>query len=216
MSLNLSPALPSSAARALLVVCACAVPQLTDADQDVWTIQSTGSEVRIQVRRGGLLSAAGHDHEVIAPVVTGKVRMEPQRIEQATIDLTFNASAFKVSGKGEPPDDVPKVQQAMLSEKVLDVAKYPTIGFRSRRIAVENRSGNHIRLRVVGDLTLHGVTRPIEGPVDVDISADRLTAAGTLVVRQTQFGIEPVSAGLGTVKVKDEVTVRYTFRARRQ
>src|SRR6266850_2874768 len=198
MSLHTSPGLLSSATRALLVVCVCAVPHSTDADQNVWTIQSTGSEVRIHVRRGGLLSAAGHDHEVIAPVVAGKVHMEPQRIEQATIELTFNASALKVSAQGEPPDDVPKVQQAMLSEKVLDVAKYPTIGFRSRRIDVENRSGNHMRLRVAGDLTLHGVTRQIEGPVDVDISADHLTAAGTLIVRQTQFGIEPVSAGLGT------------------
>lgn len=141
--------------------------------------------------------------------------MDPQRMEQATIALSFNASALKVSGKGEPPDDVPKVQQTMLSEKVLDVAKYPTIEFRSRQIAVENRSGNHVRLGVVGDLTLHGVTRQIKGPVDVDVSAERLTASGTLIVRQTQFGIEPVSAGLGTVKVKDEVTVRYTFTARR-
>ena len=181
----------------------------------MWTIQAAASEVVIHVRRGGLLSAAGHDHEIIAPAVAGKVRMEPQRIEQATIELTFNASALKVSAKGEPPDDVPKVQQTMLSEKVLDVAKYPTIVFRSRQISVENRSASHMRLRVAGDLTLHGVTRPITGPVDVDISAGRLTAAGNLIVRQTHFGIEPVSAGLGTVKVKDEVTVRYTFTARR-
>jgi polyisoprenoid-binding protein YceI len=107
------------------------------------------------------------------------------------------------------------VQETMLSENVLDVAKYPTIAFRSRQIAVENRAGNHVRLRVVGDLTLHGVSRQIESPVDVNLSADRLTATGTLAVSQTQFGIKPVSAGLGTVKVKDEVTVSYTFTAHR-
>ncbi|HEV8316756.1 MAG TPA: YceI family protein [Vicinamibacterales bacterium] len=211
----MSAGLLSSATRALLILCVCALPQSAGADQDVWTIQAKGSEVRIHVRRGGLLSAAGHEHEVIAPAVTGKVRMDPQRIEQATIDLTFNASALKVSGKGEPPDDVPKVQETMLSENVLDVAKYPTIAFRSRQIAVENRAGNHVRLRVVGDLTLHGVSRQIESPVDVNLSADRLTATGTLAVSQTQFGIKPVSAGLGTVKVKDEVTVSYTFTAHR-
>jgi polyisoprenoid-binding protein YceI len=72
-----------------------------------------------------------------------------------------------------------------------------------------------VRLRVVGDLTLHGVSRQIESPVDVNLSADRLTATGTLAVSQTQFGIKPVSAGLGTVKVKDEVTVSYTFTAHR-
>jgi polyisoprenoid-binding protein YceI len=205
----------SSAPRALLVLGVCALPYSTAADQGVWTIQSTGSEVRIQVQRGGLFGAAGHNHEVVTTAVTGMVRMDPQRIEQAAIELTFDASALQVSGKGEPPADVPKVQQTMVSDKVLDVAKYPTIAFRSRKIAVETRSDSQARLRVVGDLTLHGVTRPVEGPVDVDLSADRLVATGTVVVRQTHFGIEPVSAGLGTVKVKDELTVRYRFTARR-
>jgi polyisoprenoid-binding protein YceI len=64
-------------------------------------------------------------------------------------------------------------------------------------------------------LTLHGVSRTVGGPVDVKLSGDRLTGSGTVTVKQTEFGIEPVSAGLGTVKVKDEVTVTYTFTARR-
>jgi hypothetical protein len=37
-----------------------------------------------------------------------------------------------------------------------------------------------------------------------------------LIVKQTSFGIKPVSVGLGSVKVKDEVTVRYTFTAHRE
>ena len=107
----MSAGLLSSATRALLILCVCALPQSAGADQDVWTIQAKGSEVRIHVRRGGLLSAAGHEHEVIAPAVTGKVRMDPQRIEQATIDLTFNASALKVSERANRPTTCPKCRR---------------------------------------------------------------------------------------------------------
>jgi polyisoprenoid-binding protein YceI len=150
----------------------------------------------------------------VAPAVSGTIRFDSQRIEQSTIELTFDAKALKVSAKGEPPEDVPKVQETMLSATVLDVAKYPTIVFRSRQIAIDSRRDNDLRLRITGVLTLHGVSRTVGGPVDVKLSTDRLTGSGTLVVKQTEFGIEPVSAGLGTVKVKDEVTVTYTFVAR--
>jgi len=68
-------------------------------------------------------------------------------------------------------------------------------------------------LRVIGDITLHGVTRRIEVPADVKLGSDRLTGTGTVMIKQTAFGITPVSAGLGTVKVRDEVSVSFTFTA---
>jgi polyisoprenoid-binding protein YceI len=48
----------------------------------------------------------------------------------------------------------------------------------------------------------------------VTIAADQVTATGTLTVKQTDFGIEPVAAGAGTVRVKDEVGVDFTLIAR--
>jgi polyisoprenoid-binding protein YceI len=200
---------------AVLVPIICIWQPAISADEQAWTIAAGDSAVRIHVGKSGVFSAAGHTHEVMAPAVSGTVRFDPQRIEQAAIELTFDARALKVSGKGEPPADVPKVQETMLSEKVLDVAKYPTIVFRSRQISVASRNGGDLRLKVAGTLTLHGVTRPVSGPVDVKVSTDRLTGSGTLTVKQTEFGIEPVSAGMGTVKVKDEVAVSYTFTAHR-
>jgi polyisoprenoid-binding protein YceI len=202
------------AAHALLMTCVYG-PQRAVADVQIWAIVPDRSEVRIHVGKSGLFRAAGHTHEVVAPAVSGRVRLDPDRIEQAQIDLTFDASALQVSAKDEPPEDLPEVQRTMLSDKVLDVAKYPTIVFRSRQIEIQKRRGGQLSLRVLGVLTLHGVTHEIEGPVDVTLSSDRLSGTGTVIVKQTNFGIEPVSAGLGTVKVKDEVSVRYTFTAQR-
>jgi polyisoprenoid-binding protein YceI len=185
------------------------------AQEQVWSIASDGSDVRIDVGRSGVFRAAGHDHEVIAPAISGRVRLDLERLEDADISLTFDASALKVTGKGEPPEDVREVQQTMLGQKVLDVAKYPTITFRSREIAVQSRKGDQVLLRVAGDLTLHGVSRRIEAPIEVRMTSNRLTGTGKAVIKQTDFGIEPVSAGLGTVKVKNEVSVSFTFLARR-
>jgi hypothetical protein len=48
------------------------------------------------------------------------------------------------------------------------------------------------------------------------LGADDLHAEGTATVRQTDFGIQPVTAGAGTVRVKDDVEVSFSVRARRQ
>ncbi|MEZ5318565.1 MAG: hypothetical protein R2752_14285 [Vicinamibacterales bacterium] len=59
------------------------------------------------------------------------------------------------------------------------------------------------------------MTRSIDvtGPVTVDGDVLRLT--GTCRFKQTDFGIEPVTAGLGTVRVKDALEVTLDVVARR-
>jgi polyisoprenoid-binding protein YceI len=217
MRIRVDPSRSLRAGGAMAVLCACAwsLPLSIAAQEQNWVVTSSGSEVRIQVSRSGVFGFAAHNHVVVAPALSGTIRFDPQLIEQAVVELTFDATALTVTPTGEPPDDVPKVQATMLSDKVLDVAKYPMIAFRSRRITVESRNVGQMRLRVAGDLTLHGVTRPIDGPVSLSLSADELTGTGALVIKQTAFDIKPVSVGLGTVKVKDEVTINYTFAAHR-
>jgi polyisoprenoid-binding protein YceI len=194
----------------------CAVPHLSRAETQVWLIAADRSTVRISVGKSGLFGGAGHTHEVVAPALSGSVQLDPGSLQRAGITLTFDASALRVTGEGEPAKDVPEVQRVMLSEKVLDVAKYPTILFQSRQIDVERDAGGQAHVRVTGDMTLHGVTRRIDVPVDVTLGRDDLTGTGTLTIKQTEFGITPVSAGLGTVKVRDEVSVSFAFTARRK
>jgi polyisoprenoid-binding protein YceI len=197
----------------MTIACVCGMPHPSHAETGVWSIAADRSSVRIAVGKSGLFSGAGHTHEVVAPAVSGKILLDPKDLRQAQITLTFDASALKVTGKGEPAKDVPEVQRVMLSEKVLDVANYPTIVFRSQHVDAQAETGGLIRLRVTGDITLRGVTRRIEVPVDVRLESARLTATGTLMIKQTAFGITPVTAGLGTVKVRDEVSVTFTFTA---
>ena len=179
-------------------------------------IDSARTTITLHVGRAGVLGFAGHDHEIAVPAVQGQVTLDRSDVTRSTMTATFDAAALKVSGRGEPPADVPEVQRVMLSDKVLDVQRYPTITFQSRQVSVTGAPGDHMTLRIAGDLTLHGVTRPLTVPVTVDLTADGLRANGKATVRQSLFGIKPVNAGAGTVRVKDEVEVVLSVTATRR
>ena len=72
------------------------------------------------------------------------------------------------------------------------------IRFRSTSV-----SGNGDSLRVAGDLTLFGSTRPIA--FDLALTDGRVS--GTAVVKQTDFGMKPYTALFGALKVADDVRV---------
>ena len=178
-------------------------------------IDQTATSVLVRVGKGGLFSFAAHDHEVAAPALAGTILLDQTDITRSNISLEFDAAALKVTGKGEPAKDVPEVQQVMLSDRVLDVQQYPKIVFRSNRVSLANKSANRISLNVAGNLTLHGTTRPVTTRVEVSLKDTQLTATGTTRIRQTDFGMTPVTAAGGTVRVKDEVEVVFQVVARR-
>lgn len=180
---------------------------------ELFTIDAKVSSVVVHVGRAGLFAFAGHDHEVTAPAVSGAVVLDRADPTGSRVTVTFDATAMKVTGQREPAADVPEVQRVMLSEAVLDVRRYPTITFLSHRISPLESSSDRLVLQVQGDLTLHGTTRPVSVVVEARLAADRLTATGRSTVRQSDFGIRPVTAGGGSVRVKDQVEVVFTLVA---
>src|SRR5687767_4346970 len=176
-------------------------------------IDPAATSVIVHVGRAGLFRFAGHDHEVAAPGVEGRISLDSSDPSRSRVAVQFDAKALKVTGRGEPAGDVAEVQRTMLSERVLDAARYPTIAFESDQVSVQKRSGDGFTIRVDGRLTLHGVTRPASASVVVRLDGNRLTARGQATVRQSDFGIRPVTAAGGTVRVKDEVDVTFSVVA---
>lgn len=203
-----------------VIAIVCSLPMigrsaLSNQASEQFRIDAASSKILLNVGRSGLFGFAGHDHEVAVPAFAGNVMLDRADANRSSLSIQFDAAALTVTGKGEPPEDVPEVQRVMLSDRVLDVQRHPKITFVSRSISVVEGSTNRMMLRVSGQLTLRGVARPVTVPVEVQLSGDRLTATGKATVRQTLFGMRPVSAGAGTVKVKDAVEVIFTVVARR-
>ncbi|MEI6669543.1 MAG: YceI family protein [Acidobacteriota bacterium] len=181
----------------------------------VLVIDEAASHVGIEVGKSGLFSFAGHAHDVVATRLAGQVRIDPADLEHATVVLELAAAGLRVSGKDEPPADVPLVQQVMEGERVLDVARFPVIAFASQRVIVTSRLAASAEVVIDGALTLHGVTRPMAIRASVTIGVGgRLTARGSFVLKQSEFGIAPVTAAGGTIRVKDELDIQFTINTR--
>jgi polyisoprenoid-binding protein YceI len=200
----------ASVAALLLTQGAASIPS----GSTILTIDPKESQVLILVGKAGVLSFAGHVHEVVAPVVRGDVTVDLADWQRASVSFEFEAAALRVTGTHEAPADVPEVQRVMLSEQVLDVQRFPTIVFRSRRVSTTARTANTADMLIEGDLTLHGTTRPIAIRTNATLDAGgRLTARGAFSLKQTDFGMVPVTAAGGTIRVKDELDVQFVLKA---
>jgi polyisoprenoid-binding protein YceI len=181
----------------------------------VLAIDAANSQVLIQVGKTGLFGFAGHAHEVATTGVRGRVTFDPADLQRASVSLEFAGAALRVTGKDEPPADLPEVQRVMLSDRVLDVARFPTIVFSSRRVTVTARTAGSADVVIEGELTLHATTRPMSVRASVTLDAGgRITARGSFVLKQTDFGMVPVTAVGGTIRVKDELDIQFVLRTR--
>jgi len=198
----------------LLLAAASAAASPASAAEQGYTVTSEGSAVRIHVGKSGMFGFAGHEHEVIARV-EGTVVADPAELARSSVSLSFDAKSVQViPSPDEPAKDVPKVQAVMAGPDVLDVSRFPSITFRSHAVSGKEVSPGVYEAQVQGDLSLHGVSRSLTLPLRVEVKDGTLTATGKTVLRHSDFGMKPVSAGGGTVKVKNEIGVDFKIVAR--
>jgi polyisoprenoid-binding protein YceI len=155
------------------------------------------STMTVHVGKAGLLSVAGHEHWVNAPISSGVLN------DSANPRIEFQVEAARMEVKPDPKVDAKTtadVQKAM-QDNVLESAKYPRISFRSSRVQKQSEG----QWQVTGELTLHGAMKP----VSVSVKRDGEAYTGHTVVRQTDFGIKPVTAAAGAVKVKNELEIDF-------
>jgi polyisoprenoid-binding protein YceI len=153
------------------------------------------STITIHVHKSGLFAALAHDHVVVAPITQGTLDAKAMKI-----DVTVATKQVKVTDPDVSEKDRAEIQSTMLGPKVLDADKFPQIRFHSSRV---EQAGPQ-RYRVTGELELHGTTRPLS----FDVTGGPEQYQGKTKLKQTDFGIQPVSIAGGTVKVKDEIEIQ--------
>jgi polyisoprenoid-binding protein YceI len=186
----------------LLLTLLCLIPLVgspKDPPQSA-AIDTDQSTLLIHVAKSGLFSFAGDNHEVRAPIASGSVNESA-----GSVELKVAAGKLTVLDPALSPAKRAEVQQRMLGAEVLDVVHYPEILFRSDR--VEPLKENEWTVR--GSLSLHGHTHPVTIHVIRTVGHYR----GTAALKQTDFGITPISVAGGTVKVKDELKIDFDIVA---
>lgn len=160
-------------------------------------IDTQHSTMTVYVYKQGLFSFLADNHEIAAPIASGS--FDPQR---KVVNITVEATNMRVLDPRLSESRRATIQNNMLGPQVLDVAKYPTIVFRS--VSIDD-NGKGV-LTVTGNLHLHGQTHLITVQVQQRASTHFF---GSATVSQKEFGITPIRIAGGAVSVRDEVRVEF-------
>lgn len=138
-----------------------------------------------------------------AAVGTGTLVFDEARPQDAKVDVTLPLAELETH--------VPKLNDVLKGEKLFDVAKYPEASFHSTSVKASGKG----RYRISGELTLHGVTRPVV--LDATLNkvgehpSKKVPIIGfnaTATVRRSEFGLQQFLPNIA-----DEVQLRITTEA---
>src|SRR6201986_2667849 len=115
--------------------------------------------------------------------VQGTVVYDPADLSSSSVDVTIDKNSLST---GDATRDT-----HVKSADFLDVEKYPTITFKSKKITKDGDG-----LKVIGDLTIHGVTKEVvlnvEGPTEEQkdpYGNIRVGASATTKIKRSDFGL---------------------------
>jgi polyisoprenoid-binding protein YceI len=171
---------------------ASATPQQIDTQQ---------STITVRVFKTGLFRGFGDNHEIRGTVKRGSLN----DTNPAEVHIAVDAQGLRVVDHDASAHDRAQVQMRMLGPEVLDAGRFPEIRFDSET-ADRAESGMWL---VHGRLTLHGQSRPLT----VSVIRDQGHYKGSVTLKQTDFGITPISVAGGVVKVKDELKIEFDIVA---
>jgi polyisoprenoid-binding protein YceI len=165
--------------------------------------------------KAGLLRFLGHEHGIVPGSWSAQVRFDPEDLAGSSIAVEVDAGELVIDSErarrlagidpgGPDEKETAEIQADMLSAKVLDVAAFPQIRFRSSSLRRDSPSSLHVE----GRLEIHGVEREVAFDADLEPDGEGWVMRGGFEIGQRDFGMEPVSIG-GVVKVADEVGIAF-------
>lgn len=133
----------------------------------------------------------------------GFITYDPDHVGNSKVDVTIPLAGLDTR--------VAKFDEHLRSADFFDAEKYPTITFKSTKV----EAAGDKKLRVFGDLTVHGVTKPVVLDTTVNKIGEqpmaKRAAAGfdaTTTIKRSDFGVDKYAPN-----VSDNVTIRITTEA---
>jgi len=163
-------------------------------------IDTSGSKLIVRAYKTGLFSGFADNHEIEAPITQGSIDESAGRVK-----FRVETKRMKVLDPHIKPERRQEIQERMLGPDVLDMTRFPEITFESSSVERPSQ-GTFV---VHGQLSLHGVTRPIV----VNVRSENGSYNGKVALKQREFSIEPISIAGGAVKVKDELQIEFDIRS---
>jgi len=189
------------------------VPSESDLETLRYIFDKSASRFIVQAFATGMLSAFGHDPKIGIRDFAGEVQFTGGTYDQASLCLKIDTTTFEVLDEMKR-DDRAKLQMSM-NEDVLDIAHFPTATFVSRQISVQKVTDDLLQAKVAGDLTLRGNMQNLSLDARVTVLGAMLRVSGDFTIRQSDYGIKPVSFAGGALRLKDDLKFTFELVARR-
>ena len=180
---------------------AALVPAAASASE--WDIDGSHSVAAFSVRHLMISNVRGEFSGI-----KGSVNLDDKDISKSTIEATIDATTINTHEE--------KRDGHLKSPDFFDVAKYPTLSFKSKKVEKAGKD----KYKVLGDLTIHGVTKPVT--LNVEASAEQKDPWGnikrgfeaTTKINRKDFGLGWNKAlETGGVVVGEEVTITIDIEA---
>ena len=180
-----------------------------------YIIDVRGSTFNVKATSTGMLSAFGHDPTIAIRDFWGDVEFSPgtASLEDARVLLRIRSNSLEIAGDVNEKDRA-EMQRRMVDE-VLEAKQNAEILYECSRVTGSG-NGESYWLALNGELTLRGVTRPVPVMTRVVVNDITVRASGEFAVKQSDFGIPPVTAVGGTIRLRDELKCTFDIVARKQ
>jgi polyisoprenoid-binding protein YceI len=163
-----------------------------------WQVDPAHSEALFSIRHLTISTVRGGFSKI-----KGTISFDEKDPSKSVVDVAIDMSSVDTRE--------PKRDDDLRSDKFFDVTKYPTMTFKSTK--VEQVSAG--KLKVTGDLTLHGVTKEVVLDVDGPSAAikdpwgnQRAAASATTKINRQDFGVKwNKTIDNGGVMLGDEVSI---------
>lgn len=143
-----------------------------------YTIDPDHSKVLFKIRHLGISTVTGRFDKF-----SGAFAFDPKNIQASKVTATVEATSIDT--------DVAKRDEHLRSADFFDVEKFPQITFVSKEI----RDAQGGKFKVAGDLTIHGVTKPVTldvelvGTVKDPWGNERAGFSATATINRKDFGL---------------------------
>jgi polyisoprenoid-binding protein YceI len=164
---------------------------------NTWSIDSNHSTIGFVVRHMMVSNVRGAFGKV-----TGTVTYDGKDVSSVVADVTVDTTSITTNNE--------KRDAHLKSPDFFDVAAFPTLTFKSKRV----EKGSEGKFKLIGDLTMHGVTKEVtldvEGPSQAIVAqgATRIGASASTTLNRQDYGVKwSKNIDGGGVVVGDEVKV---------
>jgi polyisoprenoid-binding protein YceI len=182
----------------ILAVLAVSLASASFGQSATYQIDPAHSNAQFVVRHLGISNVQGQFTKV-----SGTVQLDEGDVTKSTITATIEVNSLDTRVTARDKD--------VLSEHFFDAAKFPNMTFQSKKIV----RGDGGKLKLIGDLTIHGVTREVTFDVDGPTAAikdpwgnNRRGVSATTKITRQDFGLTYNSAlPSGELVVGDSVAI---------